>query len=79
VGVRLADDLPEAGSKSGGWVLSELIRAPGFTTASQQIVGKPNSHALRAEATGRDPTSSRQDQRYVGIYGNTITPRTTRS
>jgi hypothetical protein len=51
VGGRLADDLPGLGSQSDGRGVPDLARAPDLTAATQQIVGKPASHALRAEAT----------------------------
>jgi hypothetical protein len=58
VGGRLADDLPGTGSQSDGRGVPDLARAPDLTAATQQIVGKPASHALRAEATKRSRHSA---------------------
>jgi hypothetical protein len=53
VGGRLADDLPVPAANPVDQDLSDPASVFEFTAASRQIVGKPNSHALRAEAITR--------------------------
>src|ERR1700712_2642215 len=57
---KLARDLARSASKSCNCGVSDTTQASGFTAGARQIVGKPDSHALRAEAarafdSGRRP------------------------
>jgi hypothetical protein len=62
VGGQLADDLPGTGNKPCQRYPPDTIWSNGFGTASQPIVSKLDSYALRAESkAARDPIVTKLD------------------
>lgn len=56
VGVQLADDRPGTGREIGSPPLCQVSRILRTAVGPRQIVGKPDSHALRAESETRYQT-----------------------